>query len=290
MPRIGFLIAGDPYPAWGLFRKSMTELGYIEGRTVTYEYRAVGGDESRLAALAAELVALKVDVLVPVLSPALAAASKATSSIPIVFFAAAPEVGGVNNLARPEGNLTGVYSPSSATAGKSIQLFHEVQPQAKAIGALLNERDPFHVPLLRDIEAATTAEKIELKPVLVKSHDEVPHAFETLQKGGVAGIIVQPSLGLKELAALGLQFRAPTFSFRREFVELGGLMSYGANQAEMYSVIAGYVDKVLKGTKPSSLPVQQASKFELAVNQSTARTLGIVFPPTFLARVDEVIE
>jgi ABC-type uncharacterized transport system substrate-binding protein len=289
-PRVGFLIAGDPEPGWTLFRKSMAALGHVEGSTIAYEFRSGGADETRLARLAGELAGLKVDVIVAALLPAVLAAKKATSTIPVVFYAGSPELAGVGNVARPEANLTGVFSPSPALAGKTVQLFHEIKPELKTLGTLLNAQDPFRVPLLGGVEPVAKAEQIDLVTVFVRSHDELEPAIARLAEQKVGGLFVQPTLGLEEMARLGLKYRLPAISFRREFVEKGGLLSCGADVADNYRIIAGYVDKVLKGAAPGSLPVQQATRFEIVVNQKTARALGITFPPTFLARVDEVIE
>lgn len=290
MPRIGFLTAGDPEPTWTLFRKAMAELGYIEGRTVTFEFRAADAASGRLDEFAADLVRIKVDAIVPVLSPAIAAAKRATSTIPIVFNGGAPDTGMVSNVARPEGNLTGVFSPSSTLAGKGLQLFHEIRPVTKTFGVLLNGLDPFHVPLQREVETVGRAERIDLLPVLIKSRDELPQAFEAMARRGVDGVLVQPSLGLEATAALALKHRLAAISFRKEFAEAGGLLSYGADQVEINRAVAGYVDKILKGARPADLPAQQASRVELIVNQKTARALGLTLSPMFLARVDEVIE
>ena len=289
VPRVGFLVAGDPEPAWSLFRKAMTGLGYIDGRTVAYEYRLADPDGRQLDRLAAELVRLKVDVLVPMLSPAIVAARKASSTIPIVFFGAAPDIGGVDNVARPEGNLTGVFSPSSTLAGKGLQLFREIKP-AQSFGAILNAQDPFHVPLLRDIQTVATEEKIDLIPALVKTRNALPGTFQWMADRKVGGVIVQPSLGLAICAELAFKLRLPAISFRREFAEAGGLYSYGADQAEIQRLVAAAVDKVLKGAKPASLPVQQATHMELIVNQKTAKAFGLTLPSMFLAQADEVIE
>ena len=289
MPRVGFLISGDPEPAWSLFKKAMTALGHIEGRTIVYDLRTSDTDAAHLDRLAAELVGLKVDVLVPILSPAIVAAKKATSTIPIVFFGAAPDIGGIDNVARPQGNLTGVFSPSSTLAGKGMQLFREIRP-VRSFGAIVNEQDPFHVPLLRDIQAVATAEKIDLVPILVKSQDALVAAFQSMLDTSVAGVIVQPSLGLEACAAIALKLRLPAISFRREFADAGGLYSYGANPGELQRLVAAGVDKVLKGAKPASLPVQQATRMELIVNQKSAKLLGLTLPPMFLAQADEVIE
>jgi putative ABC transport system substrate-binding protein len=290
VPRIGFLAAGDPEPTWTLFRKAMADLGYVEGRTVTFEFRAADAASGRLDEFAVELVRLNVDVIVPVLSPAIAAAKRATSKIPIVFNGGAPDTGMVSNVARTEGNLTGVFSPSSTLAGKGIQLFHEIKPNTKVFGVFLNALDPFHVPLQREVETVGRAERIELLPVMIKSRDELPQAFEALARRGVDGVLVQPSLGLQATAALALKYRLAAISFRREFAEAGGLLSCGADQVEVNRAVAGCVDKILKGARPADLPVQQASRVELIVNQKTARVLGIALSPMFLARVDEVIE
>lgn len=289
MPCVGFLVAGDPEPAWSLFRKAMANLGHIDGRTVAYEYRLADADGTQLDRLAAELVRLKVDVIVPILSPAIVAARKATSTLPIVFFGAALDIGGIDNIARPEGNLTGVFSPSSTLAGKGLQLFRQIKP-IQAFGAIVNAQDPFHVPLLRDIQAVATAEKIDLVPALVKSRDALAGTFQSMADKKVAGVIVQPSLGLAACAEIAFKLRLPAISFGRKFADAGGLYSYGADTAEIQRLVAAAVDKVLKGAKPASLPVQQVTRMELIVNQKTAKALGLVLPPMFLAQADEVIE
>jgi putative ABC transport system substrate-binding protein len=290
IPRVGFLVAGDPEPAWTQFRKAMADLGYVDGRNIKFEYRASDADRNRLDGLAAALVGLEVDVIVAVLSPAVAAAKRATSKIPIVFTGGAPETGTLTNVARPEANLTGAYGATSVVAGKTVQLFQDFKPATKALGLLLNAPDPFHVPLHREIEAAGQAINVEIVPAMVKSPGDLPAEFEALARRGVDGVLVQPSLSLATASSLALKHRLPAVSFRREFVEVGGLMSYGADQADIFRLVAGYVDKVLKGARPADLPVQQATRFELILNQKTARALGIVFAPLFLARADEVIE
>jgi putative ABC transport system substrate-binding protein len=290
VPRVGFLIAGDPEPTWTLFRKAMTDLGYVQGRTIKYEYRSAAAGSGRLDELAAGLVDLEVDVFVACLTPAVVAAKKATSKIPIVFNGGAPDTGLVSNLARPERNLTGVFSPGASLAGKAVQLFGEIKPATKGFGVLLNARDPFHVPLLREIETVARAEKINLVPVLLASSDGLAEAVEAMARQGLDGVLVQPTLGLEAAAALALKYRLPAISFRREFAAAGGLLSYSGDQAELNRALAGQVDKVLKGVSPTNIPVQQATRFELVVNQKTAKSLGLTIPPPLLARADEVIE
>ena len=290
LPKVGFLISGDAEPTWTLFRKAMAELGYEDKRNILFEFRAADPSSGRLDAEARELVGLPVDVIVAVLSPAVAAAQKATSTLPIIFNGGAPVTGAVGNVARPEGNLTGAFSPSSLVAGKGLQLFHEMKPSARAVGLLLNELDPFHLPLRRDTEEAARVEGIVPIVTLIRSKGELAPAFESLAHRGVDGVLVQPTLGLEATATLALQFKLPAFSFRREFAEVGGLMAYGADQAEINRAVANQVVRILKGTRPGDLPVQQASRFELVVNQKTARALGFPVPPLFLARADQVIE
>ena len=290
MKRVGFLVTGDPEPTWFLFRKGMTEAGYVEGRTVAYEYRPVDAPGPRLDAAAAELAGLKVDVIVTILTPAIAAMRRATSTVPIAWMGADPETTGIRNLSRPEGNVTGVYSPSSTLAGKALQLFHEMRPETRLFGLLLNPGDPFHVPLQRDIETVARAEKIDLVIELPKSRDDIGASFDALIKRGVAGVLVQPSLGLEIAARLALEKRVPAISFRREFVEAGGLMSYATDYADLTRILGRQVDQLLKGVSPSDIPVQQSTRFEMIVNRKTAAALGIALPPTFLARTDEVIE
>jgi putative ABC transport system substrate-binding protein len=288
LPRVGFLMAGEPEPMWTQFRKAMADLGYIEDRTVKYEVRVA--DAGRLGPFAASLVELNVDVIVAVLSPAIAAAKAATAKIPIIFNGGAPETGTVTNFARPEGNLTGVWGATSILAGKSVQLFHEIKPTTKALGVLLNAPDPFHVPLQKEIEAVGRAQKIDIMPLMLKSRDELPAAYDEMVRRGVDGVLVQPSLPLETAAALAVQHRLAGISFRREFAVAGGLLALGADQVDINRMVAGYVDKVLKGSKTVDLPVLQATKFEMVINRKTARSLGLDLSPMFLTRADEVIE
>jgi putative ABC transport system substrate-binding protein len=287
MPRIGFLIAGDPEPSWSHFRKAMADLGYVEGRTVHYEYRAkrTGLDEH-----AAALVSLPVNVIVAILTPAITAARKATSTIPIVFNGSAPTAGLVTNIARPEGNLTGLFGPGAMLYAKNIQLLREIKPQAKTIAMLLNESDPFHLVMRRDIESIGRELQVTILPVGVKSRIELPAAFKAMREQNVDGVIVQPSLPMAETGALAVEHRIPAVSARREFAEAGGLFSYGSAQLQLHREVAGYVDRILKGASPADLPVRLPTHFELIVNQKAAKAMGLALSPMFLGRADEVIE
>jgi putative ABC transport system substrate-binding protein len=289
-PKVGFLMAGDPEPVWTLFNKAMADLGYVEDRTVRYEKRVADAGRGQLSQFAASLVELNVDVIVAVLTPAINAAKAATTKIPIVFNGGAVETGTVANIARPDGNFTGVSGATSVLAGKSVQLFHEIKPATKALGLLLNAPDPFHLALQRAVDAAGKAQQIEIVPIMVTGRDELPAAYEEMVRRGVDGVLVHPSLPLEMAATLALKNRLAAVSYRREFALAGGLISLGADQADICRLVAGYVDRVLKGARPADLPVQQVAKFELVVNQKTARALGFALSPMFLTRADEVIE
>jgi putative ABC transport system substrate-binding protein len=288
--RVGFLITGDAEPSWSLFRKAMADLGYKDGSNLKYEYRAAEAAGPKLDEMAADLTRLKVDVIVTVLTPSVAAARRATSTIPIAWMGADPQAGGITNLSRPEGNVTGAFSPSATLAGKALQLFHEIKPDTKSFGLLLNSADPFHVPLQRDVETVAKAEKIELIVEFPKSHAEIGPVMDALIKRGVDGVMIQPSLGLDVAAHEALARKLPAISFRREFAEAGGLLSYATDYADLIRVLARQTDKLLKGVPPGNIPVQQPTRFEMVVNRKTATALGLTLSPTFLARADEVIE
>jgi putative ABC transport system substrate-binding protein len=288
VPRVGFLVAGDPEPSWTQFRKSMTALGYVEGRSVTYVYRAGDTSADTMDRLAASMLEAGVDVIAAALTPAMTAAAKKTTTVPIVFDSAAPEAANVRDVAHPGGNLTGVYNPSSIIAGKCLQLMHEALPQAKTFGLMMNLRDPFYVPMQREVEAVSRAAKIDCA-MIGTSPEELPQACDTAVKQGLGGVVVQPSLGLQAAARLAFDHRLATISLRRSFVEAGGMMSYGARTSAIYRIMAGQVDRILKGAKPADLPVQQPTLFELVANRTTAQALNFTFPPLFLARIDEMI-
>lgn len=284
------MVADDPEPTIGQFRKALAEAGLVEGQTIRVEYRSADAASAKLSDYAAEFVRMKVDAIVAVLSPAVVAAQNATSTIPIIFSGGAPQIGAVDNVARPEGNLTGVYSAGTTLAGKTIQLFYEARPAVRRFGLVLNGTDPFHVPLRRDVETMARAERIELVVQSLNSRQEREPAIAELAGRGVAGALFQPTVGMDTAAATALKHRLPALSFRREFVEKGGVMSYGSDQADIYRLIVGKLQRILRGTPPKDLPVEQASRFELVINQKTAKALGFTFPPAFMARVDEVLE
>ena len=291
-PVIGVLFHSNPEPTLSLLRKALQSLGYREGETIQLEVRLAAGSAARLAEMAAELVARKVDVIVAVTTPAALAAKAATDSIPIVMGVVADPVGSklVASLARPGGNITGVSGAVAEVAGKILGLLREALPAAARIGVLANPTDPFHLRLIEQIEVANKSVRADLRVFKISKPDEIPAAFETMVAQGIAAAIVQPTLPLPDVIALALKHRIATASPIRGYAEAGGLLSYAGKSAELFGVAAGHVDQILKGAKPADLPVRQPTQFELVINMQTAKALGLTIPPLVLAQADEVIE
>jgi putative ABC transport system substrate-binding protein len=294
MPTIGVLVVGSPGSEkfWRLFRESMRELGYIEGQSVRYEFRSDEGQASRLPDLAAELVRLKVDIIVPWFTPATRAAKQATSDIPIVMALTGNpvETGLVQSIARPGGNVTGISNMGSELAGKCVELTREMLPSAHRLVALANAPDPFSKPFLERVRLGGEATGMTIDPILIHTPEELDAAFSAMEKQPPDALVVQPSLPTKRVVELALKYRIPVVSFVRAIVEAGGLMTYGVVEAVVYRGVAVFVDKILKGAKPADLPVEQPTRFELVINLKTANALGLTIPQAFLVRADEVIE
>jgi putative tryptophan/tyrosine transport system substrate-binding protein len=292
MPTLGVLVIAMPGSEkfLQLFEKDMRELGYVEGQSVHFEFRQ--GPLSGLPELAAELVRLKVDLIVIGGTPAALAAKQATSDIPIVMaFAGNPvEAGLVVSLARPGGNITGMARFTAELAGKCVALIREMLPAAHRVAVLVNAPDPFSKPFLEQIRLAGAATGTAIEPIMIHSSEELDAVFPTMEKDRPDAVIVQPSLPMKRAAELALQHRLPAVSITRTFVDAGGLMSYSADDADTYRRAAIIVNKVLKGAKPADLPVEQPTKFDLVIDLKTATALGLTISPAFLGRVDEVIE
>ena len=293
-PRVGVLMLGNPDPAFFLntFREELQKLGYIEGQNLTLESRSASGLSERLPSLARELVDLNVDVIVGYQTPSVAAAKQATTKIPIVMSPAADPIatGFVASFARPAGNITGVASATAEVAGKNLDLIREVLPTVHKIAVLGNVIDPFHQPFLESIALAAGALQFEIKPILVRGSDEFATAFGEMVTSGVGALIVQPSLPRQPAAEAALKSHLPLFAPSDEFTRVGGLLSYSADILSVYRKVAIFVDKIIRGAKPSDLPVEFPTKFQLVVNIKTARALGVTLLPTLLARADEVIE
>ena len=295
VPTVGALVVGSPGSEqfWRLFREGMRELGYIEGQNIRFEFRSDEGKISRLPELAAELVRLKVDIIVTWFTPAARAAKQATREIPVVIALAGNPVenGLVESLARPGGNVTGMSIVGAELASKGVELIRELLPSARRVAALANAPDPFSGPFLEQIRLGGQATGVTIDAVMIRGPEELEASFTTaMEQKRPDAIIVQASLPAKRVAELALRYRIPTVGIIRAFVEEGGLMTYSAAEADLYRHAAMYVDKILKGAKPADLPVEQPTKFELIINLKTAKALGLSVPPSLLGRADQVIE
>jgi putative tryptophan/tyrosine transport system substrate-binding protein len=294
LPTIGALVIGntDPEQFWREFRQGLRDLGYIEGQNIRFEFRSAQGQLNRLPELAAELVRLKVDVIVTWFTPPTQAAKQATREIPIVMADTGDPVGTglVASLPRPGGNVTGIASVTGELAGKSVQLIRDMLPSARRVTALANATDPFSKPFLEQIRLGGEATGTTINPVRIGGDEEFEAAFAAMEKDRPDAVIVQPSLPSKRAAELALKQRVPAVSVPRWFAEQGGLMSYSARYADLFRKAAVYVDKILKGARPADLPVEQPTHFELVINMRTAKALGLAIPESFVLRADEVIE
>ena len=294
LPTIGVLVLGSPPPEAFLkgLRDGLQGAGYSEGRNIRLETRSAEGRADLLAEMAAELVRLKVDIIVAFQTPASTAAKRATSEVPIVMALVGDPVGTglIASLSRPGGNVTGASAGSAETAGKTVELIREVLPAARRFAVLANVTDPFAQPLLAENGRAALSAGMEMEPVMARPAEPLEAVFETMTGKRVDAVIIQGSLLRKEAVELAMKHRLPLFSGSRLGPALGCLMSYSANFGELYRETAVYIDKILKGAKPADLPVSFPTKFELVINLKTAKALGLVIPPMLLARADEVIE
>ena len=291
---IGVLVRSAPgwQQFWELFREALRQLGYVEGNNIRFELRTDEGDISRLPDLAAELVRLKVDVIVPWFTPAAIAAKHATSEIPIVCAICGDLVGTglVESLARPGGNVTGNSSLNAELSAKFVELIREMIPSAGRVAVLANAPDPFSKVFVQQIQLAGQATGTTIDPIMIHSAEELDGAFQSMERSRPDAVIVQPSLATKRAAELALGYRIPAICGWREFVHDGGLMAYFAAEADIYRRTAVFIDKILKGARPAELPVEQPTKFELVLNLKTAKAIGLTIPAAFLAHADAVIE
>ena len=287
--RIGLLVVEGLEPI-GPFREALSELGYVEGRNIQIVTRSAQGQESRLPQLATDLVRDQVDVIVAVQTPAAHAAKNATRDIPIVVMAGDPIATGlINNLARPDGNLTGMSATAAEAAAKSLELIPEIVPGARRVGVLGNAEDPFMKPFFEQIERGAQSVRLEIYRVAVRDSDQWDDIFATVARERVDVVMIQGSLPARA-AIFALKYRLPSLSTQKSAVKAGVLMAYTASFEERARVMARYIDQIFKGAKPADLPVQQPTRFELTINLKTAKALGLTVPPTLLARADEVIE
>jgi putative tryptophan/tyrosine transport system substrate-binding protein len=301
MPVIGFLnpASSDTRREWiAAFRQGLAEAGYVEGRNVAVEYRWANDQNDRLPVMAADLVQRGVDVIVAADGTAAALAAKAaTARIPIVFLVGADpvELGLVASLGRPGGNMTGVAALSIGTATKRLQLLHELAPWAADIAFLRNPTNPHYNSLeTRELQAAAVVLGVRLLLLNASSSREIEEAFADLvsQRAGAFLPATDPFLiaARDQLVALANRHRIPAIYPFREDAAAGGLMSYGHSNPDVFRLVGGYTGHILSGTGPANLPVQQATKVEMAINQKTAKALGLTIPETLLATADEVIQ
>jgi putative ABC transport system substrate-binding protein len=292
LPRLGVLVPANPEPFWSLFREGLREHGYAAGQSIQFEFRSADGKPDLLPTLAAELVRLEVDIIVASQTPAATAAKKATTKIPIVMAAAGDPVGTglVASLARPGGNVTGLSGTTAELGGKIIELIREMLPSTRRIAVLANATDPFTRFFVQQIEAGGQTLGVAIQTIMVRGVEEFAAAFAAMVRERADAVVVQPSLPRKPAIDLALRHRLPPISPTPLFPSEGGLMSYSANQSTLYRRAAYYIDRILKGTKPADLPVEQPTKYDLVINLKTAKALGIDVPPILLARADEVIE
>jgi putative tryptophan/tyrosine transport system substrate-binding protein len=298
LPRIGYLTTSFAAEVTGrvdALRQGLRELGYLEGKNIVIEYRYGKGKPDRLPALAAELIDLKVAVIVTHGFPPAQAAKRATTTIPIVMAVIGDAVGAwlVASLARPGGNITGLTSISSELYGKRLELLREVSPKISRVAILSSEKSPATEIAMNEIRGAANALGIQLQTLQVRSPNDFESAFDSSTKGGAGGLIVLQgpltSTYRKRIVELAAKSRLLAAYHESEFTEAGGLMSYGVSYSDMYRRAAIYVDKILKGAKPADLPVEQPMKFELVINLKAAKQIGLTIPPNVLARADKVI-
>jgi putative ABC transport system substrate-binding protein len=302
VPRIGYLFAGDPTSETTRFesiRLALRERGYIEGQNIAAEYRYAEGKLDRYSELAAELVRLKVDVIVVAGGrPVILAAKNTTRTIPIVMVGAGldpVEAGLVESLARPGGNVTGLTNLGRELGGKRLELLREAVPKLARVAALY---DPAVVGSVREVKevlpSAARSLRLTIQPWEVRAADGFEKVFATLNKDRPDGLYVLagPLINAngKRIAGFALKSKLPSVYSRRESVDGGGLMSYGADEADSYRRVAIYVDKILKGARPAELPVEQPTKFEFVINLKAAKQIGLTIPPNVLARADRVIK
>ena len=298
IPRVGFIAGSNPAATEhtvGAFQQRLRELGYVEGQSIALEVRWAEGRMERIPELVAELVGLKMDVLMAGISPAALAAKEATRTIPIVMIAPDPvALGLVASLARPGGNVTGLSYFNEAIVAKRLELLKEFVPGLVRVAVLRNPLVATHAIFWQETEVAARKLGVALQPLDVRGPEDFEAAFAAATRGNAQALVAfDDALTVAyrpRIAALAASSRLPAMYGLREFPDDGGLMSYGPSFVVLFRRAATFVDKILKGAKPADLPVEQPTKFELVINRKTANALGLTVPPTLLAQADEVIE
>jgi putative ABC transport system substrate-binding protein len=300
LPVVGYLSGGsresDRLNDLVSFRQGLSEMGYVEGRNVAVEYRWADNDRDRRTELAADLVRRRVAVIFAASAGAALAAKGATTTIPIVFSAAADAVDArlVDDLGRPGGNLTGINLMNVGLTGKLFEFLHELVPRAMRFGLLVNPTGPTPETITAEAQAAATAIGRTLDVLAASTNGDLDKALASLVQKQVDALVVSPAnlfVGRRvQIAASAVRYGVPTIFGNRNYVETGGLMSYGPSTVDLSRQVGIYVGRILKGEKPADLPVLQPTKFDLVINMQIAKLLGIAVPPALLARADEVIE
>jgi putative ABC transport system substrate-binding protein len=297
VPRIGILSGGLlNVPRREAFRQGIRDLGYVEGKNIVIEWRSAEGKLDHLPALAAELVRLKVDVIVTTTPLATRAAKETTVAIPFVMANEGDPVGTgvVASLARPGGNITGLATLAPELSGKRLELLKEIVPKLSRVAVLGDPNNPGYAQVLREVELAAGAFKVQVQYLDVLDVKEIETAFRAATKGRAEAVLVLAGPVVnsqrKQIVELAVKNRLPAIYAQTEYTEAGGLMYYGTNIADLFRRAATYVDKILKGAKPADLPVEQPKKFELIINLKAAKQIGLTIPPNVLARADKVIK
>jgi putative ABC transport system substrate-binding protein len=298
--RVGFLIARRLAPGdtnyYRAFPDGMRELGYVEGKNMVIEWRYADGKFERLPELAAQLVQLKVDVIVTAGTAATSAAQKATTTIPIVMGTTNDAVisGFVKSLALPGGNITGISNLTVDLSAKDLEILLSVEPKLSRVAVLVNPGNSAHAPIVKTVQAAALKPDVKILPLEARTAQEIENGFSTVAQQNAGAVLVALDAFLvqqgRQIAELAIKYRMPSVFAVREHVEVGGLMSYGPNLSDNYRRAATYVDKIFKGAKPGNLPIEQPTKFELIINLKTAKALGLTIPQAVLLRADEVIQ
>jgi len=299
VPRIGYLSVSSPSAMstrTEAFRQGLRELGYVEGKNIVIEWRSAEGKRDRLPSLAAELVRLKVDIIVTAGPPATRSAKEATVTIPIVFAQDGDPVasGFVASLARPGGNITGLSTLAPELSGKRLELLKEIVPRLSRVAVLGNSTNPANAQVLKETELAAGVFGVKLQYLDVLDPKDIETAFRAASKGRADAVLMTVSGGVvlsqrTQVVELAAKSRLPAMYIIREYVETGGLMSYGVSLIDLDRRAATYVDKILKGAKPADLPVEQPTKFEFIINLTAAKQIGLTIPPNVLVRADKVI-
>jgi putative tryptophan/tyrosine transport system substrate-binding protein len=298
VPRIGYLTAASAsamVPRANAFRQGLRELGYVEGKNIVIEYQYADGKLDRLPALAAELVRLNVDIIVSGGPAATRPAREATSTIPIIMAQDGDPVGNgfVASLAQPGGNITGLSTVAPEMSGKRLELMKEIVPKLSRVAVFGNSSDPGNARVLKETELAAAAFGLKVQYIEVVSLADIETAFRSASKGRADAVVLIPNPILAPhralVADLAVKSRLPVI-YDTQYVEAGGLMTYGVNLPDLDRRAATYVDKILKGAKPADLPVEQPTKFEFIINLKAAKQIGLTIPPNVLARADKVIK